>query len=78
VRGVRKEKRGDPLAAVEAARCEVARVRGWLSLGDHEKAEEALDRAMVALTHAEDGCPTWARPLIELAHAELDAVTGGA
>lgn len=69
---------GDPLAAVEAAQCEVARFRGWLSLGQDDRAEEALDRAMVALTHAEESCPEWVRPVIELAHAELDALTSGA
>jgi len=67
----------DPVAAVEMARVEVARVRGWLSRGEDAKAEAALDRAMVALTLAEEGCPPWALPMVERAHAELDAITGG-
>lgn len=66
-------RRDDSLAAVEAAQVEVARVRGFLSIGDHERAEQALDRAMIALTDAEDTCPEWARDLVERAHAELDA-----
>jgi len=62
----------DPIAIIETVRAEVARVRGWLSMGDHGRAETALDAAMVALTDAEDACPEWARPMIEQAHAELD------
>ena len=63
------------LTEVEVAQVEVARVRGWLGLGEPAKAEAALDRAMVALTKAESsGCPDWAEPLLERLHDELDEV----
>lgn len=61
----------DPFTVIEGACVEAARARGWLSLGENERAEAALDRAMVALTVVEDDCPEWARPVLERTHAEL-------
>ncbi|HEY5657696.1 MAG TPA: hypothetical protein VIY27_07885 [Myxococcota bacterium] len=64
----------DTFQVIEVAQAEAARARGWMSLGDSKRAEAALDRAMVALTRAEDDCPTWARDLLERLHDELDSV----
>jgi hypothetical protein len=61
----------DPFAVIEGACVEAARARGWFTLGDEAKGEQALDRAMVALTEVEDDCPEWARPLLERTHEEL-------
>ena len=63
--------RPDSFAIIETACVEAARARGWYSLGDTKRSEAALDRAMVALTNAEDDCPEWARPLLERTHTEL-------
>jgi hypothetical protein len=44
---------GGVFGAMERARAEIGRVRGWTSHGAHERAAKALDRALAALDEAE-------------------------
>lgn len=71
-----------PLAAIDRARVEVARARGWTSYGAHDRAAQALDAALCALAEAETAlraAPSpCARALYALALADLDHLTGGA
>jgi hypothetical protein len=69
-----------PLRAIERARIEVARVRGWRSRGEHAKAARALDAALCALAEAEPALPAapYARDVYDMTLADLDRLTGGA
>jgi hypothetical protein len=63
----------DPLDIIDTARVDVARVRGFLSIGDRSRADGATVRAMAALNYAKKKCPTWALPSLRLVRRELDA-----
>lgn len=68
------------LTAIERARAEAARARGWTSRGEHARAAQALDAALCALAEAAqvlDAAP-YARPLYERVVRDLDLLTGGA
>lgn len=69
-----------PLDAIERASVEVARVRGWTSRGAHDRAAQALDTALCALTEAEAASRAvpCAAALLATLYADLDRLTGGA
>lgn len=71
---------GCTLVAIERARIEVARVRGWTSRGAHDRAAQALDAALCALSEAEAGlhAAPHAAPMLAPILADLDRLTGGA
>lgn len=68
----------DQWALMRTARTEACRVRGFLSLGDHARAETALDRALAAADRAERGAPAWAAQPLAVMRAELDAAVSSA
>jgi hypothetical protein len=63
----------DPVWLIATARAEAARVRGWTSLGAHEEASAALDRAMARLGAAQALAPAWMLPAVLHARGELEA-----
>lgn len=69
-----------PLVAIERARVEVARVRGWTSRGAHDRAAQALDAALRAIDEAHAGlhAAPYAAPILAAISADLDRLTGGA
>jgi hypothetical protein len=68
------------LVSIDRARIAVARVRGWSSRGEHDRAAKALDAALRAIDEARAGLHAvpHAAPMLAPIIADLDRLTGGA
>lgn len=73
-----KSPRPDAVDAIERLQVAIARLRGWSRHGAHERAAQALDAALCALSEAEAAlhAAPYAAAALAALHTELDRLTG--